>query len=84
MVMVLRKFPEIQLVHMLLDRKDYLRASPFADSDIISLNLMGTRVIVLNSASAATELLHNRSAIYSDRFFIHNIRSRLGSPPPKT
>ncbi|KAJ7270424.1 cytochrome P450 [Mycena rebaudengoi] len=47
------------------------------NSDIISLNLMGTRVIVLNSAAAATELLHNRSAIYSDRFsstiYIHDL-----------
>ncbi|KAJ7243050.1 cytochrome P450 [Mycena rebaudengoi] len=37
------------------------------NSDIISLNLIGGTVIVLNSLSAATELLDNRSAIYSDR-----------------
>ncbi|KAJ7268514.1 cytochrome P450 [Mycena rebaudengoi] len=37
------------------------------NSDIISLDLMGRTVIVLNSPCAAKELLDNRSAIYSDR-----------------
>ncbi|CAE6488740.1 unnamed protein product [Rhizoctonia solani] len=36
-------------------------------SDIISLNMMGQVIIVLNSAEAANELLVRRAAIYSDR-----------------
>ncbi|KAJ7088955.1 cytochrome P450 [Mycena epipterygia] len=37
------------------------------DSDIISLNLMGDTVIVLNSLASAEDLLENKSVIYSDR-----------------
>ncbi|KAJ6566541.1 cytochrome P450 [Mycena capillaripes] len=37
------------------------------DSDIISLNLMGTTVIVLNSAASIQTLLEDKSVIYSDR-----------------
>ncbi|KAJ7736195.1 hypothetical protein DFH07DRAFT_966918 [Mycena maculata] len=37
------------------------------DSDIISLDLMGDTVIVLNSIAAADALLEGKSAIYSDR-----------------
>ncbi|KAJ1301841.1 hypothetical protein OPQ81_009068 [Rhizoctonia solani] len=36
-------------------------------SDIISLNVMGQIIIVLNSADSANELLVRRAAIYSDR-----------------
>ncbi|KIJ34803.1 hypothetical protein M422DRAFT_34906 [Sphaerobolus stellatus SS14] len=35
--------------------------------DIISLSIFGRNIIVLNSAEVAFELLHRRSAIYSDR-----------------
>ncbi|KAJ7358599.1 cytochrome P450 [Mycena albidolilacea] len=37
------------------------------DSDIISLNLAGDTVIILNSLSAVDALLEDKSAIYSDR-----------------
>ena len=37
------------------------------DSDLISLNIVGTPVVVINSAEAAIELLDKRSSIYSDR-----------------
>ena len=33
----------------------------------MSLNLLGQRVVILNSAEFASELLEKRSAIYSDR-----------------
>jgi hypothetical protein len=36
--------------------------------DIIFLNLLGLRIVVLNSAQAASDLLEKRSAIYSDRY----------------
>ncbi|KAK7044456.1 cytochrome p450 [Favolaschia claudopus] len=45
----------------------YIEMSRKYDSDIISVNLAGTTVVVLNSRTAATDLLENRSAIYSDR-----------------
>ncbi|KAJ7123980.1 cytochrome P450 [Mycena crocata] len=45
----------------------YLDMSRTYGSDIISLQLMGTIVIVLNSATAVADLLEERSAIYSDR-----------------
>lgn len=38
-----------------------------ADSDIVFLRLLGTPVVVLNSADVATQLLEKRSRIYSDR-----------------
>jgi len=37
------------------------------DSDIIYLNVAGTQVVVLNSLSAANELLDRRSLKYSSR-----------------
>lgn len=40
----------------------------FTDSDLIYLNLIGTPVIVVNSAAAATDLFEKRSSIYSDRY----------------
>lgn len=36
-------------------------------SDLIHLEIFGTRVIVINSAKAANDLLDRRSTIYSDR-----------------
>ncbi|KAJ7284532.1 cytochrome P450 [Mycena rebaudengoi] len=37
------------------------------NSDIIHLNVAGTSIILLSSVQAAEDLLHKRSAIYSDR-----------------
>ncbi|KAK7039658.1 cytochrome p450 [Favolaschia claudopus] len=45
----------------------YIEMSRKYDSDIISVNLAGTTVVVLNSRTAVTDLLENKSAIYSDR-----------------
>ncbi|CAE6442908.1 unnamed protein product [Rhizoctonia solani] len=36
-------------------------------SDIIFLNILGHKIVILNSAEAASELLEKRSALYSDR-----------------
>lgn len=35
--------------------------------DVVSLNVLGFRTVIVNSASAAKELLEKRSAIYSSR-----------------
>ncbi|KAJ7486679.1 cytochrome P450, partial [Mycena latifolia] len=45
-------------------------------SDIISLDLMGDTVIVLNSVTSVDALLEDRSAIYSDRFFVDSVGFR--------
>ncbi|KAJ7167251.1 cytochrome P450 [Mycena crocata] len=45
----------------------YIEMSRKCDSDVISVDLMGTTVIVLNSLKACEDLLENKSAIYSDR-----------------
>ncbi|KAJ6548697.1 cytochrome P450 [Mycena capillaripes] len=45
----------------------FIEISRKYDSDIISLNLAGDTVIVLNSFAAVDALLENKSAIYSDR-----------------
>ncbi|CAE6506514.1 unnamed protein product [Rhizoctonia solani] len=45
----------------------YKKWSDELQSDIISLNIMGQVIIVLNSAEVANELLVRRAAIYSDR-----------------
>ncbi|CEL59153.1 O-methylsterigmatocystin oxidoreductase OS=Aspergillus flavus (strain ATCC 200026 / FGSC A1120 / NRRL 3357 / JCM 12722 / SRRC 167) GN=ordA PE=2 SV=1 [Rhizoctonia solani AG-1 IB] len=37
------------------------------DSDIVYLEILGQKIIVLNSAEAASDLLDKRSALYSDR-----------------
>ncbi|CAE6539432.1 unnamed protein product [Rhizoctonia solani] len=36
-------------------------------SDIIFLNILGHKIVILNSAEAASEILEKRSALYSDR-----------------
>jgi hypothetical protein len=38
-----------------------------ADSDIIHVNALGTSIIILNSYKVATDLLDQRSGIYSSR-----------------
>jgi len=45
----------------------FIEMSRKYDSDIISLNLAGDTVIVLNSLAAVDALLEKKSAIYSDR-----------------
>ncbi|KAJ7729932.1 cytochrome P450 [Mycena metata] len=45
----------------------FMQMSRTYDSDLISLNLMGETVIVLNSLAAADDLLEHKSAISSDR-----------------
>ncbi|CUA69926.1 O-methylsterigmatocystin oxidoreductase [Rhizoctonia solani] len=45
----------------------YKRISEDLKSDIIFLELLGNKIIVLNSMKAASELLEQRSALYSDR-----------------
>ncbi|KAJ1308002.1 hypothetical protein OPQ81_002075 [Rhizoctonia solani] len=45
----------------------FKRISEELNSDIIYLELLGNKIVVLNSAKAAFELLEQRSALYSDR-----------------
>ncbi|KAI0348408.1 cytochrome P450 [Trametopsis cervina] len=45
----------------------YLAMSKKYDSDIIQLNVMGTNLIILNSAQAVADLMEKRSSKYSDR-----------------
>ena len=37
-------------------------------SDLIHFDVLGSHIVVVNSAKAANELFEKRSAIYSDRF----------------
>jgi hypothetical protein len=65
-------FMEMARKYGVLRHHSSLRSSPcrcnvHADSDVISLNLAGDTVIVLNSLSAVDALLEDKSAIYSDR-----------------
>ena len=53
----------------------HLHAERLIDSDLIHLNVFGSPMIVVNSPSAAADLLEKRSLIYSDRFV-----SRCGYP----
>ncbi|KDN35434.1 hypothetical protein RSAG8_11572, partial [Rhizoctonia solani AG-8 WAC10335] len=45
----------------------FKRISEELKSDIVFLEILGNRIIVLNSKKAASELLEQRSALYSDR-----------------
>ncbi|KAH7335757.1 cytochrome P450 [Rhizoctonia solani] len=45
----------------------YKRIGEDLKSDIIFLEILGNKIVVLNSARAASELLEQRSAVYSDR-----------------
>ncbi|KAJ8094463.1 hypothetical protein AAF712_012783 [Marasmius tenuissimus] len=45
----------------------YAEMSRTYDSDVISLNMAGNTVIILNTLEGVQELLEKRSAIYSDR-----------------
>ncbi|KAF7985952.1 hypothetical protein HWV62_43898 [Athelia sp. TMB] len=46
---------------------DYRDMGERYNSDILYLDVLGTRIVVLNSFEAVTELLEKRAAIYSDR-----------------
>ncbi|KAK0189927.1 cytochrome P450 [Armillaria mellea] len=46
----------------------YMEMSRKYNSDLISLNFMGSRVVVVNTHNAARDLFERRSLIYSDRF----------------
>ena len=41
---------------------------PCTDSDIIHVNALGTSMVILNSYKVATDLLVERSSIYSSRY----------------
>ncbi|CAE6474944.1 unnamed protein product [Rhizoctonia solani] len=45
----------------------FLKLGEQLESDIIYLEILGQKIIVLNSAEAASDLLSKRSALYSDR-----------------
>ncbi|KAH6891777.1 cytochrome P450 [Coprinopsis sp. MPI-PUGE-AT-0042] len=56
----------------------YMEWSKTYDSDVISLNLAGTTVVILNSLKAAKELLEQRSAIYSSRPYMPMMNELVG------
>ncbi|KAI0295332.1 CyP450 monooxygenase [Multifurca ochricompacta] len=45
----------------------YKKWSEESGSDIVHADVLGSHIMILNSAKAANELLENRSSIYSDR-----------------
>lgn len=45
----------------------YVLRSPFGVGDVISLNILGRSIIILDSVQAAVDLLEKRSRNYSDR-----------------
>ncbi|CAE6431274.1 unnamed protein product [Rhizoctonia solani] len=49
------------------EHRAYARWGKELNSEIISINIPGQTIVVLNSTKAANELLDKRSAIYSDR-----------------
>lgn len=42
----------------------------FHTGDIVSINMLGQRMVILNSFDAAEEILDKKSAIYSDRPYL--------------
>ncbi|CAE7069787.1 unnamed protein product [Rhizoctonia solani] len=48
----------------------YARWCKELDSDILSVTVLGQTIVILNSVNAATELLDQRSVIYSDRPYL--------------
>ncbi|KAJ6457811.1 cytochrome P450 [Mycena vitilis] len=56
----------------------FIKMSRKYDSDIISLNIAGDTVIVLNSLAAVDALLESKSAIYSDRPPFHMSNDLVG------
>jgi len=63
-----------------------LKLACFSGSDIVYLEALGKKVIILNSYNVATELLDRRSHIYSSRgvsillVFVANIYPRINRP----
>ncbi|CAE6475243.1 unnamed protein product [Rhizoctonia solani] len=51
----------------------YARWCKELNSDIISLTILGQTIIILNSANVATDLLDQRSIVYSDRPYLRVI-----------
>jgi hypothetical protein len=49
--------------------KDWLTYRAWNDlyGDVVSLNVLGRRIVILGSMAAATDLLDKRSAVYSSR-----------------
>ncbi|KDQ22111.1 hypothetical protein PLEOSDRAFT_1079619 [Pleurotus ostreatus PC15] len=60
--------------------KKYSQWSKQLDTDVISLNMMGSTVIVLDSLTAAEDLLAKRSSLYSSRPSIVMLRDLYASP----
>lgn len=50
-----------------VEHKAYMELGRQLNSDIVSLKLLGQKILILNSAQAATDMLEKRSALYSDR-----------------
>ncbi|KAI0295306.1 hypothetical protein B0F90DRAFT_1200918 [Multifurca ochricompacta] len=46
----------------------YKKWSRDSGSDVVHADVMGSHIIILNSAKAANDLFEKRSSIYSDRF----------------
>ena len=47
-----------------------------AETDILYLNIAGTEIVVLDTSKVATDLLENRSSIYSGRLVVDPIQLR--------
>ena len=45
----------------------YSRVVLYSGSDVLHVDVLGTHIVILNSAKAANELLEKRSSLYSDR-----------------
>ncbi|KAJ7124129.1 hypothetical protein C8R43DRAFT_1135708 [Mycena crocata] len=56
----------------------FLEMSRKYDSDIISVNLMGDTIVVLNSLKACQDLLDVKSSIYSDRPPFRKLNDLMG------
>lgn len=59
------------------EQQAFLEMGKTIGSDILSLSFLGTTIIVLNSAEAATDLLEKRGSIYSGRFTTPMVSSPL-------
>ncbi|KAF5344737.1 hypothetical protein D9758_015298 [Tetrapyrgos nigripes] len=65
--------------------RKYLDMGKTHISDIIYINVLGDRTIVLNSAAAVTEILERRSGIYSSRppaYMLKDLSGRVASSMP--
>ncbi|KAH7335722.1 cytochrome P450 [Rhizoctonia solani] len=66
-----RAFPLIGNIFSIpsgLEHIAYITLGKRLKSDIISLRLFGHNIVILNSSTAASDLLEKRSALYSDRY----------------